>query len=129
MTTKMETRAMVAKVVAAAEFFQRLNLRDHIARGIEIVCHEARAGRLRWTYEEVKSLIQPCPNRGYDSVLELMGDDRQLDDGEKPYVGEEDGLADSDSDSGMSEWNAPAVAGTDGTENGNARWFTGFASR
>ena len=49
-----------------------------------------------------------------------MGDDHQLDEGEKPYADEGDALADSDSDSGMSEWNAPAVAGTYDTENGNA---------
>ena len=42
-----------------------------------------------------------------------MGDNHQLDDGEQPYVDEEDAVAASDSDSGMSEWNEPAVAGTE----------------
>ena len=39
--------------------FRRLNVRDKLATEIAMVRHEARAGRLKWTYDDVKSLIQP----------------------------------------------------------------------
>ena len=102
----------------AGEFFRRLNVREKLAKEIAIVRHEARAGRLTWNYEDVKKLIQSYPRRKDDDVLELMGDHNQLEDDEQPYVDEEDAVAASDSDSGMSEWNEPAVAGTHDTETG-----------
>ena len=99
----------------AGEFFRRLNVREKLQKEIAIVRHEARAGRLKWTYEDVKKLIQPYPRREDDDVLERVGDHQQLDEGEQPYVDEEDAVAESDSDSGMSEWKEPAVAGTHDT--------------
>ena len=57
----------------AGEFFRRLNARDKLAKEIAMVRREARAGRLKWTYDDVKSLIQPYPRRKADSVLENLG--------------------------------------------------------
>ena len=64
----------------AGEFFRRLNVREKLAKEIAMVRHETRAGRLKWTYDDVKSLIQPYPKRKADSVLENLGDMHQLDE-------------------------------------------------
>ena len=50
-----------------------MNVRDKLAKEIAMVRHEARAGRLKWTYDDVKSLIQPYPRRKADSVFENLG--------------------------------------------------------
>ena len=68
----------------AGEFFRRLDVREQINREVVIVHHEFHAGRLKWTYEDVKSLIQPYPTRKEDKVLECIGDNYQLDEEEKP---------------------------------------------
>ena len=81
-----------------------------------MVRHEARAGRLKWTYDDVKSLIQPYPRRKADSVFENVGDQHQMDEGEKPYEDDEAAVADSDTESNWPEWNEPAAAGTESTE-------------
>ena len=81
-----------------------------------MVRREARAGRLKWTYDDVKSLIQPYPRRKADSVFENLGDQHQLDEGEKPYEDDEAAVAESDTESNWSEWNEPAAAGTESTE-------------
>ena len=47
----------------AGEFFRRLDVREQIIREVAIVCHEFHAGRLAWTYADVKNLIQPYPTR------------------------------------------------------------------
>ena len=64
----------------AGEFFRMLNVREKLAKEIAMVRHEARAGRLKWTYDDVKSLIQPYPRRKADSVLEALEDHHQLDE-------------------------------------------------
>ena len=66
----------------AGEFFRRLNVREKINREVVIVRHEFHAGRLKWTYEDVKSLIQPYPTRKEDTVLEFIGYNYQLDEEE-----------------------------------------------
>ena len=43
-----------------------MNVRDQLAKEIAMVRREARAGRLKWTYDDVKSLIQPYPRRNAD---------------------------------------------------------------
>ena len=50
-----------------------MNVRDKLAKEIAMVRREARAGRLKWTYDDVKSLIQPYPRRKADSVFENLG--------------------------------------------------------
>ena len=60
--------------------FRRLNVRDKLAKEIAMVRREARAGRLKWTYDDVKSLIQPYPRRKADSVFENLGDQHQMDE-------------------------------------------------
>ena len=59
-----------------------MNVRDQLAKDIAMVRREARAGRLKWTYDDVKSLIQPYPRRKADSVFENLGDQHQMDEGE-----------------------------------------------
>ena len=57
----------------ACEFFRRLDVREPNNREATVVRHEFNAGRLEWTYEDVKSLIQPYPKREYANVLECIG--------------------------------------------------------
>ena len=81
--------------------------------------HEFHAGRLKWTYEDVKSLIQPFPSRSCDEVLECIGDNYQLDEEEKPFEDEDQSaVADSDDDSDCMDWDEPAVAGSEANQEG-----------
>ena len=100
----------------AGEFFRRLNVREKLAKEIALVRHEARAGRLKWTYDDVRSLIQPYPRRKADLVLEALEDHHQLDEGEQPYEDDEAAVAESDTESNCSEWNEPAATGTESTK-------------
>ena len=58
----------------AGKFFQSLHVREKINREVAIVREEVQAGRLRWTYEDVKSLIQPYPKRTGDDILNANGE-------------------------------------------------------
>ena len=58
----------------AGKFFQSLHVREKINREVAIVRKEVQAGRLRWTYEDVKSLIQPYPTRKGDDILNANGE-------------------------------------------------------
>ena len=57
----------------AGEFVGRLSVRDKLAKEIAMVRREARAGRLKGTYGDVTSQIQPYPRRKADSVFENCG--------------------------------------------------------
>ena len=99
----------------AGKFFRSCGVREKLVKEIAMVRHEAKAGRLKWTYDDVKSLIQQYPQRKADSVLKAMGDHYQLDEGDKPYEDEEAAVVDSDNESNWSEWNEPAAAVTEST--------------
>ena len=71
----------------AGEFFRELGMRELINKEVSIVRTEARAGRLRWAYNDIKNLIQAYPRRKQiDDVLEALADNHHLDENEKPYV-------------------------------------------
>ena len=62
-------------------------MRELINKEVSIVRTEARAGRLRWAYNDIKNLIQEYPRRKeIDDVLEALADNHHLDENEKPYV-------------------------------------------
>ena len=61
-----------------------------------MVREEVKAGRLRWTFKDVASLIQPYPKQKEDDVLKLLGEHHQLDDDDVAW---EDASADEDSQS------------------------------
>ena len=90
-----------------------MDVRGKLAHDIAMVRREGRAGRLKWTYDNVKSLIQPYPRRKADSVFEKLGDHHQLDEWEKPYEDDEAAVAESDTESNWPEWNEPAAAGAE----------------
>ena len=69
----------------AGKFFQSLHVREKINREVAIVREEVKAGRLRWTYEDVKSLIQPYPKRTGDDILNANGEHWWLEEDEMPY--------------------------------------------
>ena len=79
----------------AGEFFRSLGMRQNINREVAIVRQEARAGRLKWTFEDVQSLIVPFPPSKVDAILENIGDHHQLDEDEQPY--DDAAVADDDS--------------------------------
>ena len=87
----------------AGQFFRTLNMREEINREIAVVRHEVQAGRLRWTWEDVQSLMQPFPRRGCDEVLERVGDHQHLDEGDIPYA-EETAVAEEEEEENMSDW-------------------------
>ena len=91
----------------AGEFFRSCGVRDKINREVALVREEVRAGRLGWTYEDVKRLIQPYPHNKIDKTLECIGDHYHLDSDEEPW-GEEGAVgAASDDEDCNSEWGAP----------------------
>ena len=103
----------------AGEFFRRLDVREQINKEVAIVRHEFHAGRLKWTYEDVKNLIQPYPERKEDKVLECIGDNYQLDAEEKPFEDEDQAaVAVSDDESDCEDWDEPAVAGSEAKQEG-----------
>ena len=63
----------------AGEFFRSLNMREKIKREVALVEQEYQAGRLRWTYEDVYSLIRPYPARKGDDVLNAIGAHKSLE--------------------------------------------------
>ena len=82
----------------AGEFFRELGMRELINKEVSIVRTEARAGRLRWTYNDIKNLIQAYPRRKeIDDVLEALADNQHLDDDEKPYDEDHEDAAVADS--------------------------------
>ena len=98
----------------AGEFFRRLDVRGQINREVVVVCHEYHAGRLKWAYEDVKSLFQPYPTRKEDKVLECIGDNYQLDEEEKPFEDEDQStVAVSDDESDCVGWEEPTVVGSE----------------
>ena len=103
----------------AGEFFRRLDVREKINREVAIVRHEFHAGRLKWTYEDVKSLIQPYPTRREDTVLDCSGDNYQLDEGAQPFEDEDQSaVVVSDDESDCVDWDEPAVAGSEAKQEG-----------
>ena len=75
----------------AGRFWNELGMRDKINAAVAEVREEVRAGRLRWTYEHVQRLILPYPSRPKaDKLLEKMGDDTSVPEGEAPYEDSEE---------------------------------------
>ena len=73
-------------------------MRELINKEVSIVRTEARAGRLRWAYNDIKNLIQEYPRRKeIDDVLEALADNHHLDENEKPYVEDHEDAAVADS--------------------------------
>ena len=110
----------------AGEFFRWLTLREKINREVDTVRHEVRAGRLRWTCEDVRSLIQPYPKRKGDEVLQCIGEHHQLDSADEPWQDEaavaesetenESAVAESDdANAEAEEANSSAVAADSGS--------------
>ena len=86
---------------------------------VVIVSHEFHAGRLKWIYEDVKSLIQPYTTKKEDKVLDCIGDNYQLDEEETPFEDEDQSaVAVSDDDSDCVDWDEPAVAGSEAKQEG-----------
>ena len=72
-------------------------MRELINKEVSIVRTEARAGRLRWAYNDIKNLIQEYPRRKeIDDVLEALADNHHLDENEKPYVEDHEDAAVAD---------------------------------
>ena len=71
----------------AGKFWHELGMRAIIDREVALVREEAAAGRLKWTQQQVRSLINAYPaHRRVDDVLEKMGDDTAIPDDEKAYA-------------------------------------------
>ena len=87
----------------AGNFFRSLNMREKINREVAIVEQEYKAGRLRWTYEDVHRLIQPYPARQGDDVLQAIGEHHFLDEGDTPFETEEYACGASEADSAVAE--------------------------
>ena len=70
----------------AGVFFREQNMRPKINKTVLDVRVEAKAGRLRWTREEVEGLIRPYPNhKEVDLILARQEDYTRLEEGETPY--------------------------------------------
>ena len=68
-----------------------------------MVEEEYKAGRLRWTYEDVHRLIEPYPARQGDDVLQAIGEHHFLDEGDTPFETEEYACGASEADSAVAE--------------------------
>ena len=101
----------------AGEFFRSCGVREQINREVALVREEVLAGRLGWTYEDVKSLIQPYPQNKIDKVLECIGDHYNLDSDEEPWGEEGAANAASDDEDCNSEWDAPPKQEFDAEKN------------
>ena len=91
----------------AGEFFRGLNMREKIKREVAIVEEEYKAGRLKWTYEDVYRLIQPYPARRGDDVLAAIGEHTSLDDDDTPYETAPDACGEDEPDSAVAEDSEP----------------------
>ena len=58
----------------AGNIFRIMGLRALINREVAMVNEEVKAGRLKWTREEVKRLIRPYPGHTCDKVIANMGE-------------------------------------------------------
>ena len=104
-----------AKIVReAGKFFRDLGMREKINRAVALVKSEVKAGRLKWTYEDVQRLIVPYPKTKYDQVLDNLGDHNHIEADETPYCDGEEPKGDELSDGGS------AVAENDGAHTDEA---------
>ena len=78
-------------------------MREKINREVAMVEEEYKAGRLKWTYEDVQRLIQPYPNRKGDDVLKAIGAHNFLDEEETPFEAEDIACGESETDSAVEE--------------------------
>mgnify|MGYP006239744985 CR=1 FL=1 len=80
-------------------------MREKINKEVAMVEEEYKAGRLRWTYEDVSRLILPHPVRKGDDVLEAIGEYASLDEDDDctPYEAAQDACGEDESDSAVAE--------------------------
>ena len=95
----------------AGTFWKELNMRTKVNSAVAEVREEVKSGRLSWSFTDIRRLIRPYPKHKHaDDVLENIGEDTALEQGELPY--EDDGQgSDAGTESGGSNW-----SGADGYE-------------
>ena len=69
-------------------------MRSKADEAVRQVRHGVAAGRLSWTYHDVKSVIVPCPERKqYDDILRRVElDDPSIPEGERPWDDEDEAM-------------------------------------
>ena len=96
----------------AGDFWQELGMRAIIDEEVKMVREEATAGRLRWTAKHVRSLIHAYPaHKKVDQVLQNIGDDTILPEGEVPYTEDAEQAANEEESEESGEEADAAVAG------------------
>ena len=91
-TTDLDGKQDREIVREAGGFWRSLKMREKVDKIVALVRADARAGRLKWTYNDVHSLIKPYPKHECDKVLANIGDcnDLELEEGERPFEQEQD---------------------------------------
>ena len=83
----------------AAEYWNDLGMREIVNKEVAMIRSEVRAGRLRWTMEDVYGLMPAYPkNKQVDAILEKLHDDNWSEDQENIWKDENEQCDDPDPD-------------------------------
>ena len=90
MTVSLDGSQDILIVREAGDFWKDLDMRQKINSAVAEVRAEARAGRLRWTFDNVQRLIKPFPkHKRVDAILAKLAEDTSLPEDEMKWVAEE----------------------------------------
>ena len=73
----------------AGIFWKELDMRSKVNSAVAEVREEVAEGRLTWSYNDIRRLIQPYPKRSVDVALGNLGEDTSFAEGYKQYASDE----------------------------------------